>query len=249
MPETRPDLLYIHSDQHSPFVLGCAGDKAARTRNLDRLAARGPDQLHGCVQRPVGDHSANHPRNPGCDHGELTGTQGCQRVALQNSGIGQSAYQVHDEDVTAAAVGFLDRLDGAEPFNLTIGFMLPHQPYVARRADYDVFEGKVSPPRIAEPFGDALHPYIRQWREQCGIEEVTDDETVRAHNRPTMPSSAPGPSTPTRPRRTSGTSIRRSSIWNDSAGSAHAGRGPRPTMDGEAATVTVRDKRRERREA
>ena len=22
----QPNLLYIHSDQHSPFVLGCAGD-------------------------------------------------------------------------------------------------------------------------------------------------------------------------------------------------------------------------------
>ncbi|HEX2079262.1 MAG TPA: sulfatase-like hydrolase/transferase, partial [Longimicrobium sp.] len=37
----RPDLLVIMSDQHSPHVLGCAGDPVVRTPHLDRLAAAG----------------------------------------------------------------------------------------------------------------------------------------------------------------------------------------------------------------
>ena len=40
VPE-RPNLLVIVSDQHSPHVLGCAGDSVVRTPHLDRLAARG----------------------------------------------------------------------------------------------------------------------------------------------------------------------------------------------------------------
>ena len=36
-----PNLLYIHSDQHSPFVMGCAGDPVVETPHLDRLASEG----------------------------------------------------------------------------------------------------------------------------------------------------------------------------------------------------------------
>ena len=39
--EPRPNLLYIHSDQHNPFVAGCYGDPLVETPHLDRLAANG----------------------------------------------------------------------------------------------------------------------------------------------------------------------------------------------------------------
>ncbi|MEM7033394.1 MAG: sulfatase-like hydrolase/transferase [Chloroflexota bacterium] len=38
---SRPNLLYIHSDQHNPYVTGCYGDPIVQTPNLDRLAANG----------------------------------------------------------------------------------------------------------------------------------------------------------------------------------------------------------------
>lgn len=42
MPDRqRPHLLYIHSDQHNPFVTGCYGDDLVHTPHLDRLAASG----------------------------------------------------------------------------------------------------------------------------------------------------------------------------------------------------------------
>ena len=37
----RPNLLYIHSDQHNPAVIGCYGDPLVQTPNLDSLAAQG----------------------------------------------------------------------------------------------------------------------------------------------------------------------------------------------------------------
>lgn len=249
----RPNLLYIHSDQHNPYVTGCYGDPLVETPALDALAARGavlenvycpspicvpsrmsmlsgrhpyenqvwtnshvldagiptmahamgaggyrpvlvgrmhavgPDQLHGYAERLVGDHGPNQPGGRSVDHGALTGTAGPARVSLQKSGHGQSAYQVHDEDVTAAAVDCLNRLgvgkragQPAEPFSLSVGFMLPHQPFVARREDYAHYYERIFPPRKPEPFSDALHPHIRWWREACGIVEVTEEETRRA---------------------------------------------------------------------
>lgn len=37
----RPNLLYIHSDQHNPYVTGCYGDDVVHTPALDRLATEG----------------------------------------------------------------------------------------------------------------------------------------------------------------------------------------------------------------
>ena len=57
--------------------------------------------------------------------------------------------------------------------------MLPHQPFVARKEDYDEYVGKVPMPRTREPYSDKLHPYFQWWRKRTGIEEVTDDEIMR----------------------------------------------------------------------
>ena len=250
---SRPNLLYIHSDQHSPYVAGCYGDPLVETPHLDALAERGvvfdntycpspicvpsrmsmlsgrypcdnqvwtnshildsgiptfahamgaggyhpvligrmhsvgPDQLHGYAERLVGDHGPNQPGGKGVDHGQLSGTAGPGRVSLRLSGHGQSAYQVHDEDVTAATVDYLNRLgvakragQAAEPFSLSVGFMLPHQPFVARLQDYRYYYENITPPQTPEPFGDHLHPHIKHWRQTCEIEEVSEEEIRRA---------------------------------------------------------------------
>ena len=250
---TRPNLLYIHTDQHSPHVTGCYGDRLVETPNLDRLAAGGalfenvycpspicvpsrmamlsgrhpyqndcwtnehildsgiptiahamgaagyrpvlagrmhslgPDQLRGYAERFVGDHSPNHLGSKGPSRGVLNGTAGPQRISLQNSGPGQSGYQVHDEDVTAAAVDFLNRQGVqkragllAQPFSLTVGLMLPHPPYVARAADYNRYADRMTLPRKPAPFASVTHPHLRWWRTGTGIEEVTEAEILRA---------------------------------------------------------------------
>ena len=250
-PQTN--LLYIHSDQHSPYVNGCYGDPLVRTPHLDGLAAQGvvldhtycpspicvpsrmsmlsgrhphengvwtnnqildsgiptlahamgaggyhpvligrmhsngPDQLRGYAERLVGDHGPNQMGGRGVDHGFLSGTAGPGRVSLEKAGHGQSAYQVHDEDVTAATIDFFNRLgvkkragQAAEPFSLSVGLMLPHQPFVARRADYEYYYENMFPPRTLEPFGDHLHPHIKAWRSDCGIEAVSEEEIRRA---------------------------------------------------------------------
>ncbi|GIV78388.1 MAG: sulfatase [Litorilinea sp.] len=249
----RPNLLYIHTDQHNPFVTGCYGDPLVETPHLDRLAASGalfqhvyctspicvpsrmsmltgrhphqnqvwtnnhildsgiptlahamgaagyrpaligrmhavgPDQLHGYVERLVGDHSPNHIGGSPVDRGALDGTAGPERISLVRSGAGQSAYQVHDEYVAAAAVDYLNRLGiekrsrgHLEPFSLSVGFMLPHPPYVARREDFARYADAITLPRKPTPFDQVQHPYLRRWREHTGIVEVSEEEILRA---------------------------------------------------------------------
>lgn len=254
MPQPRPNLLYIHTDQHSPHVTGCYGDSLVQTPNLDRLAANGalftdtyctspicvpsrmamlsgrhpyqnevwtnehildssiptvahamgaggyrpvligrmhslgPDQLHGYAERLVGDHGPNHLGSPrGISRGVLDGTAGPERVSLRKSGPGQSAYQVHDEDVTAATVDYLNRLGVQKragmlehPFSISVGLMLPHPPYVARAEDYERYRSAMTMPHKPEPFTDDLHPYLHWWRQHTGIEAVTEEEILRA---------------------------------------------------------------------
>ena len=51
--ETRPNILYIFSDQHAGRVLGCAGDDAAHTPGLDRLAKDGARFTRAYCPSPV----------------------------------------------------------------------------------------------------------------------------------------------------------------------------------------------------
>ena len=147
-------------------AMGAAGYRPAQ---IGMLHFVGSDQLHGFAERYVGDHSPNHMGSPRpVDHGELEGTAGPQRVAQEKSGYGQSAYEEHDEYVTATTVDYINRLGirrhsgfEVEPFSLSVGMTLPHQPFVARKEDYDEYAGKVPMPRIREPYSDRLHPYFR----------------------------------------------------------------------------------------
>jgi choline-sulfatase len=249
----HPNLLYIHTDQHNPKVLGCAGDALIETPNLDQLAAGGvrftnvyctspicvpsrmsmltgrhpyqnqvwtnnhildsgiptlahsmgaagyrpvlagrmhsvgPDQLHGYTERFVGDHSGNFLGGVPVDRGVLDGTAGPERISLVRSGAGQSAYQVHDEDVAAAAIDYLNKLGVQKraygeiaPFSLSVGFMMPHPPYVARREDYERYAPAMTLPERPERHDQVQHPYIRRWREYTGIVETSEEEVRRS---------------------------------------------------------------------
>ncbi|HEY1328016.1 MAG TPA: sulfatase-like hydrolase/transferase [Casimicrobiaceae bacterium] len=248
---TRPNLLFLFSDQHTQRIAGCYGDPLGATPNLDRLAAQGvafdraycpsplcvpsrmsmlsgrwpheqecwtnddylrsdaptwlhavgaagyrpvlagrlhsmgPDQLHGYAERMVGDHSPNWGGVPRHDLGVLDKANDPWRESLERSGVGQSAYQVKDIATTRAACAFLERAAAArrtgrgEPFSLTVGFLLPHPPYVAWRDDYARFDGRVPPPRYTTP-PDAPHPWEAWWRDNRGIADVANDVVMRA---------------------------------------------------------------------
>jgi choline-sulfatase len=248
---SRPNLLFLFSDQHTRRVAGCYGDRTGATPNLDRLAqegvvfdnaycpsplcvpsrmsmltglhpyeqecwtnddylrsdattwlhaagaagyrpvlagrlhSMGPDQLHGYAERMVGDHSPNWGGVPRHDLGVLEKANDPWRESLERSGVGQSAYQIKDAETTAAACDYLrarsqERRNGeARPFCLTVGFLLPHPPYVAWREDYDRFAGRIPPPAHPTPPGTP-HAWEQWWRGNRGIDRVDDDAVLRA---------------------------------------------------------------------
>ena len=239
----RPNLLYIHSDQHNANVMGCAGDQVVATPHLDGLAAGGvrftnayspspvcvasrmsmltgrypsdievwtndqildsgiptiahamgaagyrpalvgrmhalgPDQLHGYCERLVGDHGSNWggtgmaPKN--------------LRSQWATAGSGQSSYQVHDEDVAAATVAYLDRLGVRQraglldaPFSLSVGFMLPHHPYLARRDSWARARARIGLPEKALPSLEGRHKHLQWWTSRAGLDETLPDESI-----------------------------------------------------------------------
>ena len=53
MTSTPRNMLFIMSDEHSRAVLGCYGNKAVRTPNLDRMAATGTRFTQAYTPSPV----------------------------------------------------------------------------------------------------------------------------------------------------------------------------------------------------
>jgi choline-sulfatase len=153
---------------------------------VGRLHSVGPDQMLGYARREIGDHHANWSGVPRVDMGPLEGCASPDRRSLTASGRGQSAYEVKDEDVTARALQMLDELAAdlrsgrRERFALTVGYMLPHAPFVAGAADYDRFAGRVGLARNRRPDPADDHPWIAAWRSHRGILDVSEAEELRA---------------------------------------------------------------------
>ena len=175
---------FLASDRPTlAHALGAAGYEPVL---IGRLHAMGPDQLHGYVRREIGEHSPNWIGIARHDLGVLAGANDPTPESLERSGPGQSAYELKDGEVAAAARRYVDevgarRRRGDEtPFCLTVGFMLPHPPYVARPEDYARYENRVPPPAFPDPGPAGSHPWLRWWRENRGIAAVPERAVMRA---------------------------------------------------------------------
>ena len=176
---------YLASDIPTmAHALGAAGFEPVLA---GRMHALGPDQLHGYARRETGDHSSNWIGIPRSDMGPLHNTNDPHRVSVEASGIGRSAYEVKDVEVTAAAIAVLDgigaaraRSGQAKPFALTVGYMLPHPPYVAGAEDYRRFEGVAPVPSIPPAQQGSEHPWLAWWRENRCIRDVGAEDAIRA---------------------------------------------------------------------
>lgn len=171
--------------------LGAAG---YRTILAGRLHSIGPDQLHGYMERHLGDCSPYWLGAARQDLGVLTGAQGPSpnpagdtdptSISIRRSGPGQSGYEVLDDATTDVACARLAELGKARaggdatPFLLSVGYLLPHCPFVARRDDFERFEGRVGP--AALPRSKNEHPWLTAWRAHTGTGDPSPEDAIRA---------------------------------------------------------------------
>lgn len=163
-----------------PTVAHSLGAAGYRTSLIGRLHSLGPDHLRGFAHREIGDHSTNWIGGKAHDLGILDKANDPYRESLRNSGAGQSSYELYDRDVTAAAVAHLERLGREKderPFAMTVGWLLPHAPYVCAPNLYDHYVDLVPPPHIPMPADE--HDHYAWWRHDRDIADPTPEEIRR----------------------------------------------------------------------
>jgi choline-sulfatase len=168
-------------------ALGAAGYE---TVLCGRMHFNGPDQHHGFERRLVGDVSRAWPGSSSRNLGHIptvTTSQVAPAVAI--AGPGRAAYEGFDEAVTAAAVDYLrqrqerrnrEEPHGRRPFCLVVGLVLPHNPYICARDLFEEYEALVEAPAIPPGYLETLHPAMRLWRQQRGVDTITPQQHRRA---------------------------------------------------------------------
>lgn len=174
-------------DPGIPTFAHAMGAGGYRPILIGRMHSVGPDQLHGYAERYVGDHRPNISGGRPANHWEYEGCQDPGRKSLELSGPGQNAYELHDVDVTNETVRQLYTLGAQkraghldDPFCMSVGYMLPHQPFLARRQDYEAYKDLVAMPETYARDAEGQHPWIRKWREENGIVGIEDATVLRA---------------------------------------------------------------------
>ena len=149
-----------------------------------RMHFIGPDQRHGFERRIIGDAVSPFPGGPGPDLGDIpTATTGQSRMAVEIAGPGRTSYQAYDVAVTDACCDFLverDRVNTDRPFCLVAGWVLPHCPFICPRDLYEEYYDRVDIPCVPEDYMDSLHPAVQLWRENRGINGLSDEEVRKA---------------------------------------------------------------------
>ncbi|WP_323765842.1 sulfatase-like hydrolase/transferase [Marinovum sp.] len=168
-----------------PTFAHAHGAAGYRPTLIGRLHSLGPDQLHGYAHREVGDHMTDWLGGSDYSLGVLDKCQRPFRDALVKSGPGRMSFEDLDKDVTRHALAFLDReaekraRGHTDPFSLSLGYMLPHQPYVGDPGLFEYYHDRVSDPRLARD--ETQEPeYLAWWRKQTGMNDMTPAEERRA---------------------------------------------------------------------
>ncbi|MBM4389457.1 MAG: sulfatase-like hydrolase/transferase, partial [Deltaproteobacteria bacterium] len=97
----------------------------------------------------------------------------------QQSQISKWPVEKNPEHLTAnEALAFLDQ-NKDKKFFLGVSFVKPHFPFTIQQKYYDLYSGKVSPPRAAEKLIEELPAVSKRERENYKHAEATQEEILR----------------------------------------------------------------------
>jgi choline-sulfatase len=149
----------------------------------------GPDQLHGFEERLTTDiYPADFGWTPDWRKpGERIGWWYHNLGSVTGAGVAEITNQMeYDDDVAHNAMAKLYDLargHDARPWCLTVSFTHPHDPYVARRRFWDLYEGCAHLlPEVPDPGYDAQDPHGKRlfdandWRSY----RITEEHVARA---------------------------------------------------------------------
>lgn len=146
----KPNFVFLISDDHSHPDLGCNGNVAVTTPNLDRMAAQGMRFEHcfvssaqcspnrssiftGCTPHTTGTSRLHTPMpewepsilEPLKTAGYFTGAF----RKVHQGGDFNKRFDFYEQNRTAPFEKFFDALPQGRPFWLQVGFTDPHRPY------------------------------------------------------------------------------------------------------------------------
>jgi N-sulfoglucosamine sulfohydrolase len=169
-----PNLVFFLSDDHTAADLGCYGNRAVTTPNLDRLAAEGMRFENCFVSSPqcspnrssIFTGCSPHTTSTSRLHTPLPDWEPTVIDALKTRGYFTGIFRKHHQgpgfqrkldfygDAKANFASFFDAKPQDKPFFLQIGFTDPHRPYQA---------GAFSPPH--DPAQVKVPDWLPDWPE------------------------------------------------------------------------------------
>lgn len=108
--------------------------------------------------------------------------KGQWELYFDKSGIGDTAYQRYDRDITDHAVAWLERVAARNkrPWALFVSYVSAHPPFTVPQRLYDLYEGVALPvPPLSHPEERPHHPAIDYLRETMGTRAIRDEAALR----------------------------------------------------------------------
>lgn len=139
-----------------------------------RMHFNGSDQRHGFDKRLISDVTSYVYKDDAAMVDELLCNgpwfTGPHVKAIQRSGPGKCSYEQYDKHVAKAASQWINERESDRPFMLTVGFVLPHSPYVASQEDFDAYDKLVSEEDLP-PWQEQTHPELKRYQDASKLND------------------------------------------------------------------------------
>ncbi len=152
-----------------------------------RMHFNGHDQLHGFVERLVGDIMpyAFYGLNESFPSAPLPGDLGHMEKPdpLLSIGGGSTSLLDYDNAVTNATCNWLKsykNLKSEQPFLMVAGLFNPHCPYIAPPELFQKYKSKVSIKPLSKNEYDSLHPFHQRYLDKIEIGKIPAENLSKA---------------------------------------------------------------------